>query len=239
MEKEANPDFYMPDRTSELENTSELKFSREQGYFDRSLVVRGVIAALFALALFLILHFRESRVEILELGSIAPSYIVSQVDFDFYDDEATIILKQEAVRDIGKIYTISDNQIRQRRIEFENFLIYNQEWRKYAAGGTFEEMFEGVDRVEKTLLQLRLTDPRTLQKMREVGMIVDNYQIYTPADINTEVVLPQNIWNFIKLKAFPAHQQSAATTDLIISYLAQRPWKIEEDIPDLNAPCAK
>lgn len=214
-----------------LDNNSELKFSREQGYFDRSLVVRGILASIFVLALFSILHFRESRVEVLELGSIAPSYIVSQVDFDFYDDEATIILKQEAVHDIGKIYQISDNQVRSRRIEFENFLIYNQEWRKYSNGGTFEEMFSGVEQIEKILLQLRMTDPRTIQRMREIGMPIGNYELYTPSDINTEVILPQSLWNTIREKALATDLQNPAATDLIISYLQQRPWKIQDDIP--------
>lgn len=225
----------MRDKSSEIDNYSELKFSREQGYFDRSLVVRGIIAALFTLSLFAILHFRESRVDVLELGSIAPGYIVSQVDFDFYDDEATIILKQEAVRDIGKIYQISDNQIRQRRIEFENFLIYNQEWRKFSSNSTFEEMFAGVDQVEKALLQLRMTDPRTLQRMKEVGMGTSNYQIFTPTDIQTDTNLPQDVWNFVRQHAFTKEQQGSPTTELIIGYLQQRPWKIEEDIPDQRA----
>ena len=97
----------------------------------------------------MILHFREVRVEVLELNSIAPGYVVAQVDFDFFDDEATIILRQEAIRDVGKIYQISEKEVRQRRIEFENFLIYNQDWRKSASDTTFEEMYKGVDSLEK------------------------------------------------------------------------------------------
>src|SRR5688500_9835991 len=111
----------MNDRSSEQINYNELKFSREQGFFDKNPMIRWLIGLLFAFFLFLILHFREIEVESLELHSIAPGYIVSQIDFDFYDEEATIILKQEAVRDNGKIYQINDKEIRQRRIEFENF----------------------------------------------------------------------------------------------------------------------
>src|SRR5215467_12226606 len=103
----------MNDRSSELENYNELKFSREQSFFDKSLGIRWLIGLGFAACLFAILHFREERVEILELGSIAPGYTVAQVDFDFFDEEATIILKQEAVRDIGKIYQISEKEVRQ------------------------------------------------------------------------------------------------------------------------------
>ncbi len=69
----------------------------------------------------MILHFREIHVDVLEFNSVAPGYVVAQVDFDFLDEESTIIIRQEAVRDIGKIYQISHKEIRQRRIEFENF----------------------------------------------------------------------------------------------------------------------
>ncbi len=79
-----------------LENGNELKFSREQGFFDKSIGVKVLLALLFIVSLFMFLHFREVRVETFELGSIAPKFVVAQVDIDFYDEEATIILRQEA-----------------------------------------------------------------------------------------------------------------------------------------------
>src|SRR5271167_2594064 len=147
----ANPSFgysgSMSDTSNQLESDRELTFSQTQGFFDKSIGIRVLIGMVFIFSLFVILHFREVRVEVLELNSIAPGYIVAQVDFDFYDEEASLILRQEALRDIGKIYQISDNQVRQRRIEFENFLIYNQEWRKYTVGNTFEDLFAGIDKI--------------------------------------------------------------------------------------------
>src|SRR5665647_3749410 len=102
-------------RSNGLENDNELKFSREQGFFDKSLGVKILLVLLFIVSLFMFLHFREVRVEMFELGSIAPKYVVAQVDLDFYDEEATIILRQESSRDVGKIYRISDNRIRDAR----------------------------------------------------------------------------------------------------------------------------
>ena len=90
----------------------ELQFSGEQGFFDKSNTLRFLIIGILALALFAFLHFREVQVEIPELNSIAPGYIVSQVDFDFPDDEATIILRQDALRDVSKIYQLSQKDIR-------------------------------------------------------------------------------------------------------------------------------
>lgn len=218
-------------RFSEFENDNELKFTREQGFFDKSLEIRFLIGMLFILCLFLFLHFRETRVEVLELNSIAPSYIVAQVDFNFPDEEATTIVKQEAVRDIGKIYAISEMQIRERRMEFENFLIYNQEWRKYTESNTFEEMYNGVDALEKVLLELRFTDPRTLQKIKEIDLPTADYIVYTPADVSVEIDLPQLLWTYIDTKAFSESNIREGAKSLILGYFQNRNWIISEDIP--------
>jgi cyclic-di-AMP phosphodiesterase PgpH len=226
--KEGN-DIEMDDRSSESTNSTELKFSREQGFFDKSRGIRILIGILFGLALFCLLHFREVRVEVLELNSVAPGYVVAQIDFDFLDDEATIILKQEAIRDIGKIYQISEKDIRQRRIEFENFLIYNQDWRKYAKDSTFDEMYRGVDELDKILLQIRLTDPRTLQKMDELHLPHLNYLVYTPADIDEQIMLPAQVWNAVELLAFPKESFRGGTASAIIGYFQSKSWFVEED----------
>lgn len=219
----------MNDRSSEITNYTELKFSREQGFFDKSRGIRILIGILFALSLFALLHFREVRVEVLEFNSIAPGYVVAQVDFDFLDEEATIIMKQEAIRDVGKIYQISEKDIRQRRIEFENFLIYNQDWRKHATDSTFEEMYRGVDELEKVLTQLRFTDPRTLQKMHELHLPLTHYLIYNPADIDAAVTFPSQIWNSIKQLAFPETAFQSGTASAIIGYFQGKGWFVTDD----------
>src|SRR5262249_52886985 len=151
----------MLERLSELNNYQELKFSREPSFFDKSRGIRGLIALGFTFCLFLIVHFRQERLEILELNSMAPGYIVAPVDFEFLDEEATIIQKQEAVQDLGLIYQILPRDIHQQRIEFENFLLYNQEWRKDLEKSSFNAMEAMVNLLEKTLTEMRFTDPRT------------------------------------------------------------------------------
>lgn len=220
----------MNDQASEIENYNELKFSREQGFFDKSTGIRILIGVLFTLSLFAILHFREVRVEVLEFNSIAPGYVVAQIDFDFLDEEATVVLKQEAVRDIGKIYQLSEKEIRQRRTEFENFLIYNQEWRKSVANATFEEIYRGLDVFEKALAQLRMTDPRTLHKMRELGLSSESYLIYTPVDVAEEVTLPPQIWDTLGQQAFAEHGFNNSTVVFITDFFQGKQWMLEEDL---------
>jgi len=220
----------MNDRSSELENYNELKFSREQGFFDKNLGIRLLIGLIFTIPLFAILHFREVRVEILELNHYAPSYVVAQVDTDFYNEEATILLKQEVVKDLGKIYRISEKDINDRRLEFENFLIFNQDWRKSAPESSFEDAYNGGDRLVEALTLLRLTDPRTLQKAKEYDIGAAHYQIYTPADLAESVVLPPQIWKKLQSKAMPPDAFPQGTIEFVIDYFQEKPWTLEEDV---------
>lgn len=220
----------MNDRSSELKNYNELKFSKEQGFFDKSLGIRWLIAATFAFVLFLTLHFREIRVEVLELSSVAPSYIVAQVDLDFLDEKATTIMKQDAVRDIGKIYLIPDKNIQEMRTEFENFLMYDDEWRHYTQEHTFEEIYKGIDAFEKVLVKVRFTDPRTLRKMRELDFDTSYYQIYTPNSIEETNSLPAHIWDKVKDIAFNKSSLNEKAENFITHFFESKEWNVEEDI---------
>ena len=114
---------------------------------------RIIVGAICAVCLAFFLHFREVRLEVLELNATAGRYIVAQVDFEFPDYETTIILKQQAMQDIGKIYQIDDKQIREVRYELEESLIHNKDWRAAAPSSTFEEMYKAADEIETLLLE--------------------------------------------------------------------------------------
>jgi putative nucleotidyltransferase with HDIG domain len=221
----------MLDKNNLLENQQELKFSGEQGFFDKSHTIRYFIIGIFALALFAFLHFREVQVDILELNSIAPGYIVSQVNFDFSDEEATAILRQNALRDIGKIYQLSQKDVRQKRIEFENFLLYNQAWYEQAENNAFEQLYQGTDAMEKALMQLRLTDVRTLDKLKAEGFPTQHYQVYIPNTLFEQVQLPNFIWEDIQKEYFPSTAYTPFVTALVIEFFKHGHWHIEEDIP--------
>ena len=74
------------------EDSVALTAAKEQGFFDKNTALRVLLGLLFTGALFFFLHFREVRVEMLELGSTAPRYVVAQVDFSFLDDEAQFFM---------------------------------------------------------------------------------------------------------------------------------------------------
>lgn len=221
----------MSDRNNALDQEQELQFSGEQGFFDKSKIIRYLVVGIFALTLFAYLHFREVQVDVLELNSIAPNYIVSQIDFNFPDDEATVIMRQDALRDIGKIYQLSQTDIHHKRLEFENFLLYNQAWHEKTEGRAFDELYQASETMEKALTQLRLTDAYTLEKMRDLGFSTQNYQIYTPNTLFEQTLLPSFIWEQIKKKYFRTTNFDSLVTALIIEFFNHSHWHIEEDIP--------
>ena len=141
---------------------------------------RIIVGTVCAICLALFLHFREVRLDVLELNAMASRYVIAQVDFEFPDYETTIILKQQAMQDIGKIYQIDDKQIREARYELEDSLIHNKEWRAAAPSSTFEEMYKAADEIETVLLESRFTDPRTIQKIKELSFPDSSYYEYVP-----------------------------------------------------------
>lgn len=221
----------MIDKTSSQLNENELKFAGHLSFFDTSMSFRLLSGLLFFIALFLFLHFRDIGVEYLELGSIQPRYVVAQIDFNFKDDEASNILKQEAVRNIGKIYKLSEKEIIQRRADFENELLKNESLRNQVNREDFEKLYKALDILQKSLIQLRFTDPRTFTKMNSKDFPLVDYQIFTPGDISKEVALPVHLWTHLKQEDFPESLYPPSMIDLILQYFQESSWEIEEDIP--------
>lgn len=208
--------------------------AHEPGFFDRSLGIRLLIGCIFTLMLFFYLHFREVRVEVLELGSIAPRYIVAQVDFAFLDEEATIILRQEAVRDIGQVYQIDEASIRERRASFENFLRHDKGWRERLPHATFEEIYGGLDLLENVLLLIRFTDPRTFKKMEETDISTINYLIFTPSGFKEDLILPSQIWSYIQNQAYKGQDLPADAIQFIVEWFRTKFWELNEDTKAQN-----
>src|SRR5579863_1369893 len=84
---------------------------------------RLLVGLFCTIGLALFLHFREIRLEVLELNTTAPRYIVAQIDFEFPDYETTIVLQQQAMQDIGSIYQIDETEIREVHLQLEQELI--------------------------------------------------------------------------------------------------------------------
>lgn len=189
---------------------------------------RLIVGLICTVCLALFLHFREVRLEILEVNTVANSYIIAQIDFEFPDYETTIILKQQAMQDIGKIYQIDDKQIRDARYELEDSLVHTRDWRKSAPSSTFEEMYKAADEFETLLLEERFTDPRTIQKIKELNLSDTSYYEYV--EESETRLLSTEFWKNLSdqvLQSGPFHPE---TIRYIARFFEARKWTFVQDV---------
>lgn len=213
----------------ELAESASATGKKKWRLWDGNLSIKLLIFSGFTFLLFLFLHFQEVRVETLELYSIAPRYVVAQVDFTFLDEEAAALLKEDAVRDLGKIYQLDEHAVRQVRIEFEKYLRDNQEWRDKLPKATLEQLYTGAELVERSLQQLRFTDFRTLKKMESVGLSTSGYLIFTPPHSDQLTLLPAPVWAYLGQNAFAEEATPQATARFIVDFFRDKEWKLTED----------
>lgn len=192
---------------------------------------RILVGFICVASLAIFLHFREVRLEVLELNATAGRYIVAQIDFEFPDYETTVLLRQQAMQDVGKIYQIDDKQIRDARYHLEDLLIHSKQWRQAAPSSTFEEMYKAADALETLLLEARFTDPRTIQKIKELSLPDFSYYEFIPDEEASPSLLPNEFWERIE------HQisQSDIFHPETIQYMLKRfqgiHWMLIEDLP--------
>jgi cyclic-di-AMP phosphodiesterase PgpH len=202
----------------------------EQGFFDKSVVLRIIIASLLTLSLFLFLHFKEIHVETLELHSKADHYVVAQIDFTFFDEEATLLLKQEAANDIGTIYKVSDKDIRSQRLSFEKKLVEDGSWRDVLEDVTFESLYSITDILERELIALRFTDPRTRNEMHTVNVSTEKFYIFSLPKQEKKLPILNEIWDHITTSTFHTSEYPQYAIDFVLEYFKKIEWDFEKDL---------
>jgi putative nucleotidyltransferase with HDIG domain len=191
---------------------------------------RLILALTFFIILTCFLHFREVRIEVLEIGTEAPRYVISQTDFMFMDDEATQTLRQEAVRDIGTIYKVEEGQVHSFRRDLENSLIEHQKWRQELPRSTFEEVYTVLDKIEEEIISARFTDDRTLSKMKSLNISVENlFPIQIPASQTEPVLLSKPFWKEIKRSLSEEKQFHSETIDYLAAAFGKHAWGMQQD----------
>lgn len=191
---------------------------------------RVLLALAFVFALTFFLHFREVRREVLEIGAKAPRYVIAQINFQFPDSEATQILKQEAVRDVGEVVKVDEGEIIGFRNNLETSLIEHQKWRDELSKATFEELYNTLDGVEEELIQSRFTDERTLKKMQELSLDSGGfYPLELSSNIEAPLILPESFWNEMQRKLSSSSQYQAQTLKFVIHKFARQKWALQQD----------
>jgi cyclic-di-AMP phosphodiesterase PgpH len=188
---------------------------------------RIIVGVICALCLAFFLHFREVRLEVLELNALAGRYVIAQVDFEFPDYETTIILKEQAMQDIGKIYQIDDKEIREARYQLEDSLIHNKDWRTAAPSSTFEEMYKTADEMETALLESRFTDLRTIQKIKDLKATDSSY--YEIALEKGMLSIPPEFWERFSLQMERENAFHPEAIRYVVNYFRSKHWELIED----------
>jgi putative nucleotidyltransferase with HDIG domain len=193
---------------------------------------RLILALGFLIILTCFLQFREVRLEVVEIGTSAPRYVIAQTDFSFWDEEATQTLKQEAVRDIGAIYKVNEDEVQNFRRSFENSLIERQQWREVLPGSTFEEVYTLLDKIEEELSEARFTDRRSLNKMKMLKIPTSHFILFQlPLSQTQPLILPQSLWSEIQQNLATQKQFQSETADYLLDAFSQHPWLVERDFP--------
>ena len=191
---------------------------------------RWALFLTFVISLTVFLHFREVQMEILELGTLAPRYVIAQVDFDFPDEEASQVLRQEAVRDIGTIYKIEDKQVRQFRQDFELSLIEHEDWRKELPKCTFEELYQTLGKIEEMMLQARFSNERTLRKMHALGIPQEDFYLFQfPETELSPFSLPPSFWRSAEENTVIDHKFHSDTVSYLLQGFSEQLWNLQED----------
>lgn len=190
---------------------------------------RLCVAIVVTLFLAAFLHFREVRVDILQVDATAKKYVVAQVDFEFPDEEGTIILQQETLKDVGKIYQINVNEVKDRRFAFEDFLIHNEEWRKKLPMASFEEMYKCADSLQDVMLATHFTDKRTYKRLEQAKMPTEGYFFWEGSPDVENIHLSDEVWKDYAEQLSKMESFQDSSIRYIIDYFKQYEWNLLED----------
>ena len=213
---------------------SSILLARERGFFDKSKSISLFIVLIFTACLFIFLHFREVTVETLELNSISKNYVVSQIDFNFPDEEATFVLRQRAIKDVDKVYRIDPDQLIRIRDKIEQNLISNYQWRKETKDASLEDMMGALDLFENGVMLAKFTNSQTISKVHEADLPAQNYYQYLPDSNPAEnsLYIPNDIWAQVEFQIFANSTVSIPVVDYIIHFYASNTWRL---VPDMKA----
>lgn len=218
-------------KETEVEESSLVLHAWQKWFQGHEFAKRFVLFLLLLISLTFFINNREVLVDLPEVGSLAPHYISAQIAFDFPDLEATKMLRQEAVRDIGSFYRIDENQIRSYRKEAELSLIQNPNWRSKLNKSTFENIYTVLDRLEEILIQTHFTDQRTLNKMHGLDIPTKGISVLFPIKQQPEnKPLPERFWLKLQEQLKEMGHLDPEAINFVLSQFSKQFWVLQEDL---------
>lgn len=191
---------------------------------------RHLLAVGFLVLLALFFHFREIQMEMLQVGTRAPRYVIAQSDFDFPDEEATDLLKQEAIKDIGAIFRMSDAFIHDWRVQYEHGLISSEKWREELPTVTFDEMYALLNAIEEQLAIPRFAIERTIKQIARYG---EFEHVLFPIKYSGRdapvVYLPDAAWEHVQQALKEKNAANLEAIAYVLRTCASQKWNLDKD----------
>lgn len=173
-------------------------------------------------------HFRQQPREHVEIGKTALRYVIAQIDFSFPDEEATQILKQRAIQDIGSIYSIGESQIKQVRFALEKSLIDDQSWRDVLSRATYEEIDAILDRMENQLNTVRFSTERTYKRIQKLKLSTEAlYAVERPRI--APVRFCELFWEDLKKGSAVGGDVHPETVNYLTELFSAHGWSLVQD----------
>ena len=193
-----------------------------------------LLGFLFVLSLTFFLHYREVRVDYLELNTIAEKSILAPLSFSFSDAEATSLLTQEAMLDVGSVRCLDHRQIIQIDQEVENDLRNYPRWRDTISSATFDDIYRCKEGIREVLQNIHFVDKRTFRRMEELDLSRKGFLICNSENLGERGFLPSEGWKGIHdLVALP-NLSSHLVYQYVAELFGQKIWNFQEDLNARN-----
>ncbi|MCH9621598.1 MAG: hypothetical protein S4CHLAM20_10220 [Chlamydiia bacterium] len=191
-----------------------------------------VFVLIFSLAAFF--HFRERRFFVFEINSTAPNDIIAIQDFSYLDKKQMIVLKQEALVDLGKIWKIKESDLKSVQADVMRRLSNHPNWRSsYQA--TFNEMKHIVDVVTKELERWHFTGRRTYRKREEIDLSVRHYSIVENVVTKKSLTLPNEFWTKLEREVREKNRAYSREIEYIIGIFRGNRYLLQRDHEERSA----
>jgi cyclic-di-AMP phosphodiesterase PgpH len=183
----------------------------------------------FVLLLTFFFHFREQPRENVEIGKCAKRYVLAEIDFNFPDEEATQVLKQEAVKDIGPTYYIEEMQAKRLRFTVEKSLIDDHSWRLELPHTAYEEIDTILDAIENQLSTARFSSKRTLSRIKKLDLPINDLYAVKADSVTDLLSLPEDFWEDVVKSLSLREEIHPETAAYLIKLFSAHSWNISQD----------
>lgn len=189
---------------------------------------------LLILSLTAFFHFREKKFLMFELNSSAPTDIIAVEDFSYLDKKQMIVMRQEALVDLGKIWQIKDSDLESVEEDFLRQLSNHPGWRNtYTA--TYSEMKRLSSSLTKKMGDWHFTNRRTYAKREEMKLSTQHYSVLENINAKKAMALPSDFWTKLEREMLVKYGIYSKEISYIIGFFKSNRFILVRDHEERSA----